>query len=395
MALHSVAEGLTLSLLEGVEPFGLAEKENFGPDDWAWLFLSMNEDYAKEFEEQASKRKPGVDALQPFCVHDITGDVIPDEDGQCRSRFGLAAWINPSLERLPPLVNESESSWFFPLMSPVLEYCQRPAVSNGHLRHFSPSNKWFKYPNLVTGPKKISYLEAVEAALGYLPTRTAPRFTSSGLDVGSWELAWAAIDCSIPPDGQLRAFSWLVMRHRKRLQEFGYKTHDNLGELGLLDVGKADAFSCKKFNKAAAAREGDNIHNCYAAICVDVLGPVMSQLKGYAKLLHQKHKKLRLKGVGRSPFPERFRNSLPMIEGARGGSWLKTIHVLYELSCWGHSLENIDKIIGEPPLAPAGGRPAWRDQLVENMGSYIEQGRAMVNENYRWLIYAQKPGRVD
>ena len=48
--IESVRGGLTLPLLAGDEPFGLSEAEYFTPDDWAWLFLSMNRDYAKAFE---------------------------------------------------------------------------------------------------------------------------------------------------------------------------------------------------------------------------------------------------------------------------------------------------------------------------------------------------------
>jgi len=40
--------------LAGDEPFGLSEAEYFTPDDWAWLFLSMNRDYAKAFEAQGA-----------------------------------------------------------------------------------------------------------------------------------------------------------------------------------------------------------------------------------------------------------------------------------------------------------------------------------------------------
>ncbi|HQU80316.1 MAG TPA: hypothetical protein PLU47_12730 [Azonexus sp.] len=89
--IESVRGGLTLPLLAGDEPFGLSETEYFTPDDWAWLFLSMNCDYAKAFEAQAAIGAAGNDALQAFCEDALSVDVIPDRDSSCRSRFGVDA----------------------------------------------------------------------------------------------------------------------------------------------------------------------------------------------------------------------------------------------------------------------------------------------------------------
>ena len=189
--IESVRGGLTLPLLAGDEPFGLSEAEYFTPDDWAWLFLSMNRDYAKAFEAQAAIGAAGNDALQAFCEDALNASVIPDRDGSCRSRFGLAAWINPSLERLPRL--RQEGSWFFPLMSPVPENHLRTEVSDVP---FAPPAR----PPNPANP----YLQAVEVPLGYLPTRTVPQSSIHSSVVDSWGVTRIAVDCSVPPEGHAR-----------------------------------------------------------------------------------------------------------------------------------------------------------------------------------------------
>lgn len=374
--IESVRGGLTLPLLAGDEPFGLSEAEYFTPDDWAWLFLSMNRDYAKAFEAQAAIGAAGNDALQAFCEDALNADVIPDRDGSCRSRFGLAAWVSPSLERLPRLRNNG--SWFFPVMSPIPENHLRTEVSDVP---FIPPTR----PQHPANP----YLQAIESPFGYLPTRTVPRSTHASVEI-SWQLTWVAVDCSVPPEGQLRAISWLAKHHRKQLQNFGFQTYDNAESPCLIGVSESDVFSHMQFKKAAGVGNQTNPSDCWFAICLDVLGPIVSQIAEYAKLLRQKHQELLDAGLIYSPFATRFMKTLPPVEGKNGGFRLKALHVLSELSSWGYSHHQIDEIIGGHRLS-SGHRPAWRENFSENIERYVQEGQALIHGDYRWLVHAQKP----
>lgn len=376
MDIESIREALTLPLLAGDEPFGLAETENFGPDEWAWLFLSMNQDYAKAFEKHANSGLGDNAALQAFCEDSLNANVIPDHDGTCRSRFGLAAWINPSLERLPRLRNDG--SWFFPLMSPVPE---------NHLRK-EVSDVPFVPPPRPPNPSS-PYLQSVETPFGYLATRTVPRSSTHSSAIDSWELAWVAIDCSVPPEGQIRAISWLLEHHRKQLQGFSFKTYDDADTPRLIAVRESDVFSHMQFKRAAGVGSQTNPADCWFAICIDVLGPVVSQINEYAKLLHQKHQELVDGGLAYSPLASRFMNTLPTMEGRNGGFRLKALHILSELNSWGHTHE-IDKIIGAHRLS-TGHSPAWRKNFSDNIERYVQEGQALIDGDYRWLIHTQKP----
>lgn len=374
--IESVRGGLTLPLLAGDEPFGLSDTENFGPDDWAWLFLSLNQDYRSEFAKHASSGTKINDGLQALCEDSLSTNVIPDHDGTCRSRFGLAAWISPSLERLPRLRNDG--SWFFPLMSPVPE---------NHLRK-EVSGVPFLPPPRPPNPSS-PYLQAIETPFGYVPTRTVPRSTHSSVEA-SWQLTWIAVDCSVPPEGQLRAISWLAKHHRKQLQNFGFQTYDNAENPCLIGVIESDVFSHMQFKRAAGAGNQTNPADCWFAICLDVLGPIVSQITEYAKLLRQKHQELLDGGLIYSPLTARFMNTLPVVEGKNGGFRLKALHVLSELGRWEYNHHQIDEIIGGHRLS-SGHRPAWRENFSENIERYIQEGQALIDGDYRWLIHAQKP----
>ena len=139
---HAITEGicnralkeLALELSNSETLFALeGDEEAFGPEDWAWLFLRCNQEYVEAFyaqrEKVLAKETPTVpnSTLSFFLADTDNPDIIFDEDGSCRQRFGLAAWLNSDLKRLPAL--EDGGHWFFPLMSPVSENYERKKVS--------------------------------------------------------------------------------------------------------------------------------------------------------------------------------------------------------------------------------------------------------------------------
>ena len=381
MDVRNIREALTLPLLEGDEPFKLSETENFSPDDWAWLFLSMNSDYAVDFERhallwQTNQCDPDA-AINAFCEDGVNVDVIPDRDGTCRARFGLAAWVSPTLERLPRLRNGG--SWFFPLMCPVAENHQRNEVSDAP----------FVPPPGPANPVS-PYLRDVETPFCYLPTNTIPRSSSHLSGKDSWELTWVAVDCSIPPDGQMQAITQLIGYHRKHLQSFNFKTYDDADTPTLITVGTSDVFSHMRFKRSAAGNSDTNPGDLWFAICIDVLGPVVSQIDACTILLDQKHHELLDKGLAHSPLSARFMNTLPVKKDGSGGFRLKALHVLCELDNWSYTPNQIVEIIGGRKNS-SGCPSSWRKDFIENIEDYIDEAKALVNGNYRWLIHAQKP----
>ena len=108
------------------------------------------------------------------------------------------------------------------------------------------------------------------------------------------------------------------------------------------------------------------------------------------QLLRQKHQELLDGGLIYSPLTERFMNTLPVVEGKSGGFRLKALHVLSELGRWEYNQHQIDEIIGGHRLY-SGHRPAWRESFSENIERYVQEGQALIDGDYRWLVHAQKP----
>lgn len=114
-------EALTLELLDEACAFALKENEDYDSDGWAWLFLSLDEKYRKDYEKHERRERKlcaaedhlkaalDIDALPKW--------VLPDCDGECLRRFGLAAWFNPKLPTLP--YSSSGVGWFS-LLSPII-----------------------------------------------------------------------------------------------------------------------------------------------------------------------------------------------------------------------------------------------------------------------------------
>lgn len=195
-------EGLTLPLLSGDQPFALSDEEKrLSPDDWAWLFLSLNDDYRAAYAEYRNKYNlrprggaPSKEAplLSRYIFEADDREMMPDEDGFSARVFGIGAWLSPSVDRLPAINN---GSWFFPL--------KRVGSTN----HFPPKSSDRPHPHrtspYIKGDSAVHPL-ITETPFGYCLRTEAPQCTPRDV-YASTKRNWilTVIDCRIPPAAQV------------------------------------------------------------------------------------------------------------------------------------------------------------------------------------------------
>jgi hypothetical protein len=375
--------GLSLPLSEGPQPFSLVGDEaKFTPEDWAWLFLSMNSEYqdayaARILEEAESPINQRISKLD-------YNEVKEDHDGSCALRFGLAAWLNPSAERLPKLSHERDS-WFFPLTRPVAEDYLRQEVSEKKYVRTSPvfARHLDKYPHLVANETTFGYRRP-------LNTPSTPQLAND-----TFSITWVAIDCSIPPAGQITGLKALALANREALIQNGWKTTNRLDSVSIEDVTKNEVFEHMRFRKSSGAvDQSGNLEALWRAVQIDVLGPIVNQTTLLQKALSEVHDAPVAGKLATPPF-RRFKNTLKSSqdndgEFRNGGSYLKALHVIAELTQWGHDANSIARVTA---INAEHGRHlhSWRRQFHEDLEKYIEEAQKMIEGGYKFLIHAQKP----
>ena len=379
----TIRNELTLSISNGPQPFCLVGDEvQLCPEDWAWFFLRLNQDYRKAYATRSAE----AEATSSNGSTQLATDPIKaDYDGSCASRFGLGAWLDPSTRRLPKLSHQADS-WFFPLTRPIAEDYRRQEVSG----------KKYMRTNMLYSQQldRFAHLVANETAFGYRHPITFPNSEHTGDCTMS--LTWVAIDCSIPPDGQIAALRALAHAHREVLMLNGWKTHDELDGFSNTDVTKSEIFQHMRFERSAGLIEGAaDISTAWQAVQVDALGPIVSQTTSLLKSLKLLHKKLIASGFAQPPPFQRFRNTLPAAMDhdratRHGGSYLKALLIIAELTRLGQGANGIAKITG---VVSESGRHlnVWRREFHEDLDQYIEEAEKMVVGGYKMLIHAQKP----
>jgi hypothetical protein len=375
-------DALTLSLHPGASPFGLSEDErNFGPEDWAWLFLSLNQDYRDKYQERANDAD--IDISSKLAKPQTPG-LKSDKNGECAKHFGLSVWVPPSSLTLAPLANDVDS-WFFPLKRPIAE---------------SPPPKHLR-PRVT---KEYTYISPNEDLFGYRPPLRIPHYPNASKhskqrvqDVSTWTNIWVAIDCSIPPAGQVAALTNLARATRRKLQEGGWADHDNHWDSGIEDIARSDAFSHSNFSYAAGATDKvTDVRSVWRAVVIDPLGAIVDQREQLLRTLRNVHRNLIAKGLAKEPPFERFQNFLPTkldADGIKrnGGSYLKALFTLAELRDRGLTdPQAIARITG---TYSSNGRYqyAWMRDFHPNIEQYIDDARQMIEGGYRMLVHAQKP----
>jgi len=377
-----------LRLTSGALVFELSEHEtNYRPDDWAWAFLRLSNTYKNAYKAHASD--DDVDLSHALDCHQIPG-LKPDLDGTCATNFGLPAWIPPSAEELPRLKDVSDS-WFFPLKRPIAEDYRRTSVLDVHYHRI-----WTPYSAHLD---KYAHILANEGLFGY---RKPPAVPAAGRrpKESTLGLVWVAIDCSIPPDGQISALADLALTMRGALMGEGWKTRRSDRNVDIQQVENSDAFGHMNF--MYAARTTDNVSDyktVWRAVMIDSLAPIGIQKKKLLSDLRGIHRELIAKRLVQEPRSLRFKKAISASyldhHGKRqlssGGNYLKALLVLAQLSHQGYTdPAEVAQITG---IRTKSGLyiERWALHFEENLDQHIKDAQQMINGGYRLLIHGQDP----
>ncbi|MDE2430258.1 MAG: hypothetical protein KGM99_16165 [Burkholderiales bacterium] len=399
-SLNQIAQELTLPLSPGNKPFALeGREEHLGPDDWAWLFLRLNTEYRKAFEEHTSN--PEDQRLASHLVNAIDNQSVRyDLDGSCSHRFGLSAWLNPELPFLPALKNGG--SWFFPLKRPILEDPLRTEVSTKpyiHSKHpFSDDADAHPYALVNETPFGFRARGKVEY----------PRARDSFVEAYEKNVLPIAVDCSIPPNGQMSAIRQIAEITRKHLRKHGAKTHDKKDCYQVVDIHACDTFSAIKFKTSAGNPHSTTEFNAsgdlsglWCVVSIDALGPLTSQTNAIRPLLKKRYiDNVNAGIVTPSTLPEPFPTHLPTctVDGipSNGGNYLKALLIIAELNEKFSKTEEfvetkIIKVINAG-RSNKGYANTWRATFENNIQEkYIDLAQQLINGGYKWLVHTQKP----
>lgn len=396
-----------LNLTPGLLPFELSEEEStYQPDDWAWAFLRLNDNYRTAYKTHANDTDE--DLSEELAGPQILG-LKPDRDGTCARAYGLAVWMPPS-EKVFPQLKHASDSWFFPLKRPIAEDYRRTEVSTVHYKR-----AWERHvPHLDT----YAHILANQARFGY---RTPPFVPSPVLELPSFPrkphsqymralppfdastlgLVWVAIDCSIPPAGQVSALTDLAQVVRSALMAEGWKSRRNLRNVEIQQVGKSDAFAHMVFLRSEGATDKVTDHQeVWRAVMIDSLAPIGHQKESLLKELWSIHRSLIADGLAQAPRFLRFKNTLSLSHRGQsgapqlssGGSYLKALRILAQLSQQGYTEPaEVAQIIG---LRSASDRyiGSWALHFEAGIDQHIRDALQMIAGGYRMLIHEQKPG---
>lgn len=399
-----IRENLTLELNSADAPFALTENEKkFGPDDWAWLFLSLNQKYQLAYSNHA---KLDTDPkIAKYLLEAENTNVQFDHDGSCRNNFGLAAWLSPTSLELPKLKNEDDS-WFAPLRSVIPhDHCRSvinterfeiPAAIRAMQRNAYPYNLIEETPfgSRITPINRQSYINLLTNSNSRLSTSEKRKiYLRDSEDLGN--LAFA-IDCSVPPDAQIANISALANRLRDTLMADEIPTNDNLKQPIILEIKDCDIFKGVIFETAKdPVDDTDDCSDLWRSVYINALGPIVTQTDKILRELRIVHKNVQEKKGEKSKQNLRFRNSLNGTNDSNGGygnggHYLKCLFIIAELASKNHDANQIAKIIGINSKAGLD-KYSWCKQLHENIEDIIEDGDHMCQTGYRSLIHAQKP----
>ena len=374
------------------EVFALTEEETtFMPDDWAWQFLRLNNDYKNAYV-RACEHETDDDLPSKTESHIANADgvrVPAGSDSACALEFGLSAWLDPSHESLPKL--KGAGSWFFPLKRVVQED-----------------------PRLV----EIGATWPAQRRAGRIPPESQPRLAVSEtlFDYGGAKLAhlcstphrermvWVAVDCSVPPDGQISALKTLAELHRAYWRE-GTRadrlptTHTPTVAIETIDY--EDVFSHVVFRRTHdAGASAEDTSALWRTVGIDALGPIGLQADACLRHLGDIHLELKEQGELKTYWPTRFPGDITAVTGPGGkppesNRYLKALLVLASATppadFGANDLKIIDDVANQVGILPMNARfPRWMENFYNGMERYhLPRAHNMVKKLYRWLVHAQ------
>lgn len=363
---------LSLSLVPGNVPFKLEGRENyFGPEDWAWQFLRMNRSYEAAYLEAKAQGKTRKKSERHFTDGSLHARLreptrgILELEAICRSKFGASTWLDPKNKKLPKLVEDA--SWFFPLSMarPIFPGPWTPTISENI----------FSY--------------------GELPERSTRNQIVINHDSDDCPSAlWFLIDCSKPIESQILGIRVYAKYYARWLQcklPTAKKTNAEQRMLTLDNYLVQYGLNKSHRDVEDASSDTQTKDTVEWVIFLDVLGPIMKQLDGYAKDLAKGPLRLIQKSfLPRNPrTPSRRVGNLEVSDGNIYKSMVITAQLTkagldpfkIERLLWNHSGKKREK---DDPWLP------WIEEREARIRDYAKMSHDFIEEGYRWIVQAQK-----
>jgi hypothetical protein len=387
-------EGLTLPLSTGDQPFALSDEEKcLSADDWAWLFLSLNEDYRAAYADYRNRYNlqprgsaPNRPQLSRHVFEADNREMMSDDDGYAARVFGIAAWLSPSMARLPEIAN---GSWFFPL--------KRFGSANDFPPKSSDRPHLHRTLRYTKGDSALHPL-ITENPFGYCLSTKAPLCTPLDVYVSAqrnWILT--VIDCRIPPAAQVATARHLANLTRRLLKDSRSRESSDTSPRILIDASHEEVSSYAKLKTATyGANSWANLPEGMHVLAINSREYLASDIAAALVQLNKKHQALvKAKKADRSPLRDlRFKSSLPSSRDKDGvirdgGSRLKALHVIAELTDRGVSQNQIAQITCTQASSNCE-EHTWRLIFRNEISNYIDDATELVTGGYRWLVQAQK-----
>lgn len=375
---------LSLSLGTLDAPFALLGPEEYlKPDDWAWQFLRLKGDYKDDYAAALGESNPeDISPRGAFWITDRhPSRTVRVAERYCRKEYGLSTWLDPQHSRLPKL-NAGES-WFFPLRQAV----DSPVVSGGDVPMEDVFSYYFVPQGRGVGDSRRSGVRKA------IPANPEDR-----------SKVWFAIDCSIPPAGQMTAVARLSEAWRECFMREKQKSHTGSNaDSGIVPLPECSWFDMDKFKTASAVANSADPSLAWYTICVDVLGPIKEQLDSCSVLLNEKHQALYGEGIATEPILKRFRSELIGPRDVDGqiltdGHYLKALVICAQLAQKKLDASEIVEFIYRNASPSSKGKPEengvrdkWVSNLEKRVVDYVKQAEPLVRWKYKWPVQAQKP----
>jgi len=404
-------------ITNSTNPFALVDSEKeFTSDDWAWQFLRLNARYRTAFDhalKQGISRK-AADEITGYLSGSLNAVVATHNLQACARDFGIAAWLDPDCITLPELKNGG--SWFFPIKRVVPENHRRLDVASEPPRHFrnGPQSQKARYP----------YLKVQETPFGYTPR--IEKMSPAHFDpLQPQQIFWVAVDCSVPPDGQMRALRALAEQHKAFWKQYRVPRSDGT-DIPILPITVSEHFAHMAFKRAHDRGLGrQDTSDLWRVVGINPLLPLAKQITELEKQLTSIHRALRDGEEGKlnRKFPSVFPYSLRQ-QRAPGGhktktdpaSYVKALLILLQHkkshACHReceqerrrrrengeHDAEGdsgllstiaIDIGLRGPGASSTGG---WREDFESRMPFHLRRAYKTVEWGYRWLVHAQTFG---
>ena len=329
---------LSLPVHSGQSPFALnAPEVLFRADDWAWQFLRLKDDCKKEFLAQKGLEKRPTARWMPTESEPLT----PSEE-YCRKEFGLSTWLDPERTALPSIGDGN--SWFFPIRA-VLDWPNEPSLKPTLALRYG-------YAGIRNALRHGEFLQV--SVNMHIPVQRRLRSHPIGF----------LVNCSVPPDAQLRTIALLCQEHRflddENLRAGGISEIKSKGRKRTWAVKQDSTNEITDFPQACLWRTTSESHhvNCQPAeiwrvVTIDIHRPIQRQLDKASETLRKLARGANTNASRPSGWPGSYKLEIQ----AKGeidpkptdGHYLKALVIIKELNSFGFSAAEIDVLLPKKP----------------------------------------------